>query len=78
MKHADSLKHRMEAFFTANPDEWLTVEDCVLKWGRNRKQINDAVSFIKHAGGIVRTEHGIVKTIWTQGAQEKTPTPRSG
>jgi len=66
VKRADCLKARIENFFEANPDEWLTLADAVAKWGVTRKQVVDTVSFIKGKGGVVRTEGGIVKTVWSQ------------
>ena len=53
-------------FFRENPDEWLTIDDAVLKWGATRKQIRDAASGLKQRGEIVRSEDGIIKTVWSQ------------
>ena len=69
MKHATSLRTQIVAFFKENPDEWLTMADACIKWERTSKQIIDTVSCIKRDGGIVRTEAGIVKSIWTQNAK---------
>jgi hypothetical protein len=69
MKHATSLRAQITDFFKENPDEWLTMADACIKWERTNKQIIDTVSCIKRDGGIVRTEAGIVKSIWTQNAQ---------
>ena len=64
------LRPQIEAFFRDNPDEWLTLSDALIKWpGYSAKQIRDACACIKRAGGIVRSDNGIIKTIWTKNAQ---------
>ena len=63
------LKAAINTFFEGNPDEWLTIDDAVLKWAATRKQIQDAVANIKRDGGIVRSDNGVIETIWTQRAK---------
>lgn len=64
------LRPQIERFFFENPDEWLTLADALIKWpGHSAKQIRDACACIKRDGGIVRSEGGIIKTVWTQNAQ---------
>lgn len=46
----DSLLRRIEAFFRANPDEWLTYPDMAVKFECTAKQAAQAVHELKRLG----------------------------
>lgn len=47
-----SLTGRVEAFFAANPDEWLTIDDMRAKFGATPRQITTAIDHLRDQGRI--------------------------
>ena len=52
----DRLPARIEAFFAANPTEYLTYKDMCLKWGCTVEQASKAVAGIKKRRGTLQTQ----------------------
>jgi biotin operon repressor len=50
-----SITGKIREFFRANPDEYLTKEDIVTKFGFTRNQVNRAMDSLKARGMIDST-----------------------
>jgi hypothetical protein len=50
-----SITGKIREFFRVNPDEYLTKEDIVTKFGLTKKQVDRAMDFLKAKGMIDST-----------------------
>jgi hypothetical protein len=51
------LHHKALIWFSANPDEYLTVQDIKDKWGGTMETINTGLRYACDAGLLMRTSH---------------------
>jgi hypothetical protein len=54
MKARTGLKQRLVQFFTANPNEELSLDDMVVKFAANRRSLQNALSLLKEQGLVRR------------------------
>jgi hypothetical protein len=51
------LHHKALIWFSANPDEWLTIQDIKDKWGGTIDTINSGLRYACDAGLLTKTRH---------------------
>jgi hypothetical protein len=51
------LHHKALIWFSANPDEWLTVQDIKDKWGGSAETIATGLRYAVDAGLLAKTSH---------------------
>lgn len=47
-----SLRSRIKAYFTANPDEWLTITDAAVKWGVREPSVRQTMTQMRRRGEL--------------------------
>lgn len=70
--HPASTRTKLLDFFAANPDEELTYEDAITKFGCGKSTLANAMLAMKDAGGPLEVAHVI--RLRTKGARRDAPT----
>lgn len=57
------LQSAIRGFFQRNPDEELSMLDCMTKWDATRKQVQDAICHLRRGGLRIQNDGVVVRVL---------------